>query len=464
MTLGNICGWEMGVRIQPRDIEVPESNPFENDLLQRRTSIETLTSMVGSIEGPCVLAVDAAWGMGKTTFLNMWAQHLRNQNFPVVKFNAWETDFAENPLIALSTEISDGLEGGGENAQKRIAKLKKYAAKVIRAMPGPLFRIGLSMVPQAGPQIVKGVDEILASVEKKAPSGYQEAKKAITSFRKTLIDTASAVAESREGKPVVVIIDELDRCRPTYAIELLEVAKHLFTVDHIVFVQTIDRAQLAHSIRALYGADFDAEGYLRRYFDVDFRLPDPGKEQFSKAMLNGLQIEGRLQGTILDQQLVHFFNESGLSLRSIGQAIHRLALVLASIPQGQKSEMAAVVALFMVRATDLGLYHRFLRGEATDKEVVEAILARSRVQPVGQRFYWSLFEAVIIAGALQMNHESKLQPKYQRMKSPAPPQDISQAEQRHARRVLDIVEEWESPVKYLEFDRVVKRLELILSD
>ena len=75
----------------------------------------------------------------------------------------------------------------------------------------------------------------------------------------------------------MVMINELDRCRPSYAVELLEVAKHLFSADRIVFVLAVNCDQLAHSVTALYGNDFDAEGYLRRFFDVDFQLPEPDR-------------------------------------------------------------------------------------------------------------------------------------------------------------------------------------------
>ena len=100
----------MGFRVQPPPIDIPEDDPFSNDLLDRRESAEVLTHLLASIEGPCVLAVDAAWGNGKTTFLGMWSQHLRNEGFPVVGFNAWETDFSEDPFIALSTELTEGLD------------------------------------------------------------------------------------------------------------------------------------------------------------------------------------------------------------------------------------------------------------------------------------------------------------------------------------------------------------------
>ena len=99
----------MRIRIQPSEIDVTEDDPFKNDLLSRKEPAEILTHLVGSLEGPCVLAVDAAWGAGKTTFLNIWSKHLRKHKFPVVKFNAWETDHAGDPFVALSSELTKGL-------------------------------------------------------------------------------------------------------------------------------------------------------------------------------------------------------------------------------------------------------------------------------------------------------------------------------------------------------------------
>ena len=95
----------MGIRVQPAAIEVPEQDPFENDLLEREEPAKVLTNLLGSIEGPCVLAVDGAWGVGKTTFLNILSGHLRRHDFRVVKFDAWETDFADDPFLALSQEL-----------------------------------------------------------------------------------------------------------------------------------------------------------------------------------------------------------------------------------------------------------------------------------------------------------------------------------------------------------------------
>ena len=100
----------MGIRIRPAEVVIPDDCPFQNDLLDRKRRAEVLTQLVDGIDGSCVLTIDAPWGAGKTTFLKMWSQHLRNKGFPVVEFNAWATDYAEDPFVALASELEKGLK------------------------------------------------------------------------------------------------------------------------------------------------------------------------------------------------------------------------------------------------------------------------------------------------------------------------------------------------------------------
>ena len=99
----------MGIRVQPLDIDIPPEDPFTKDLLGRREPVEILTNILRSIEGPCVLAVDGAWGAGKTTFLRILAQYLRNHHFAIIQFNAWKTDFSGDPFLTLCQELNAGL-------------------------------------------------------------------------------------------------------------------------------------------------------------------------------------------------------------------------------------------------------------------------------------------------------------------------------------------------------------------
>ena len=124
-----------GVRVQPLPIEVPEHEPFWNDILERKAFGEALSASLGAIEGPGVFAIDGQWGTGKTTFLRMFTQLLRNQKHRVIEINAWETDFAEDPLAALSSSLAALAPD-----ESRREKLKSAAVNLLR-VAGPVATV-----------------------------------------------------------------------------------------------------------------------------------------------------------------------------------------------------------------------------------------------------------------------------------------------------------------------------------
>ncbi|MCY4611603.1 MAG: P-loop NTPase fold protein [Gammaproteobacteria bacterium] len=405
------------IRIQPREIDVPQDDPFQNDLLGRKESAEVLTRLIDVFEGPCVLAVDAAWGNGKTTFLNMWAQHLLNRKFPLVKFNAWETDFSNEPLVTLSAELMKGLQeyttsppGEKTDLTQKINETKKVATEIVRWVTPGLIRAAMGLLDVA-PLLKEEVAQILTSYAEDRLSVYEKAQESVKEFRVVLEDMAKVLSEEREH-PLVIMIDELDRCRPSYAVELLEVAKHLFSVDHVVFVLAINRDQLGHSIKGLYGSGFDAEDYLRRFFDIDFQLPEPERDTFIDVSLRAACVPDYFQRTQRSEMWNYedaltffqvFFKSSDLSLRRIAQAIHRLGLVLASLRGKHRlAAMAAVVALIL-RTINADLYHRFIRGEASDEQVVDAVFSRSGANDIREEKKSNLFEAVVVLACYEVS-------------------------------------------------------------
>ena len=410
----------MGIRIQPREIEVPEDDPFKNDLLGLRELVEVLTHLVGSLDGPCVLAVDAAWGNGKTTFLRIWAQHLHNQGFPIVTFNAWETDFSGDPFVALCTELTDGLkEYTNESMVQKVEATKERAKEVLRrAMPG-VIRLATAGILDTNSLLEKEVGDALASYAEKRLSAYQEAQKSIKAFKRDLKDMANAVSKSKCDRPLIVMIDELDRCRPSYAVELLEVAKHLFAVDHIVFVLAVNRSELAHSIKALYGDGFDAQGYLSRFFDVNFRLPEPDRKKFISGLIRSTQIDSYFekiedvevkrsrQGQV-EKLLGDFFGAPVLSLRQVEQAFHHLGLVFASLRSDERSfEIIAAVALIL-RMFVPDLYYRFCRGEISDLNLIEAVFDLLGAGTLRETDVRAFFESAIVAAAFEVSGKNAL--------------------------------------------------------
>ena len=368
--------------IQPQPIKIPEEDPFQYDLLDRKEAVETLTRLVGANQGPCVLAVDAPWGAGKTTFLKMWAQYLSKQKFAVVEFNAWETDFSDDPFVALCAELTKGFGKGegGEGANE----FKKAAVEVIK-------HIGSNAVEKVTGGLVVPTklwadlnEEAVETATEERLAKHQKAQAVIEEFKNKLEDMARALnvrtdqADSDSQKPLVVMIDELDRCRPSYAVELLETAKHLFDVDQIIFVLAVNREQLAHAVRALYGSDFKAEEYLRRFFDVDFILPAPGRDRFIETLLNSMKITHHHVRELLQT----FLGASALSLRDIEQAVHRFCLVI-NAQDNYHSQTALWAAIVLImRTLNEELYRKFVNKEVSDLKFAEEIFNIPSIAPL----------------------------------------------------------------------------------
>ncbi|HJJ54051.1 MAG TPA: P-loop NTPase fold protein [Methanocorpusculum sp.] len=87
-----------------------------------------------------------------------------------------------------------------------------------------------------------------------------------------------------EDKPLLIFVDELDGCRPTFAIEMLEAVKHFFDLENVIFVFSMDIGQLSCSIRTIYG-EIDCVGYLQRFFDYQIRLPSPNLREYLRERL-----------------------------------------------------------------------------------------------------------------------------------------------------------------------------------
>lgn len=488
----------MGIRIQPKEIEVPEDNPFTHDLLGREKPVEILTHLIGSVEGPCVLAIDAAWGTGKTTFIRMWSQYLRNENFPVIKFNAWENDFAGDPFVALSAELTDGLNKYTDKDKplaQKIDTTKKAAAEVLRRAAPGVLRVATAGILDVSPLIEKEIGQALASYAEERLAKYQETKDSVKAFKKSLKEIACELMKPRDGqpgRPLVVIIDELDRCRPSYAVELLEVAKHFFAVDNIIFVLAVNRSQLAHSIRALYGSAFDAEGYLRRFFDLDFQLPDPGQQVLTNERHKF--IDALLKETHIDQYfnthsifrdartlLWIFWGAPNISLRRVEQAIHRLGLVFASLPRDQQTldsgrwswlMLAAIIALIM-RTLDFDRYREFVRGELSDEEMIKLVYSWPGAEDLQHEHAYlrSSVEAIIIIAYQEITNSSILFQKYYGQKYYGPdPVNLQTSnalhgwERQHEENLRNQINHLWNMQNGIGFWDIVQRLELLSPD
>lgn len=262
------------------DLEIDKDFPFKNCQLDRQKYADVLTGIVENYSEGFVMAINNKWGTGKTTFVKMWQQELKNEGYQTIYFNAWENDFEDQPLTALIGELKTITQSNDETFKKVI----KSAAKLSKNIAPALIKAVLNKYLDSEMLIETLTDSVKTGTEifEQGINDYVEKKKSITDFRNNL---SNFIGKNSDGKPLIFIIDELDRCRPNYAVSLLEQVKHFFTVPNIVFILSIDKEQLGNAICGVYGSDkIDSSEYLRRFIDIEYSIPEPKNGEFLKYL------------------------------------------------------------------------------------------------------------------------------------------------------------------------------------
>lgn len=366
------------MKLKIKEIEILQDDPFKNDALDRKYSAEVLTNILLSVDEPFVLSVDSQWGTGKTTFIKMWKQYLDNQNIPSLYYNAWENDFVDDPLISLISEIENGIQTldkvsvTKKRIVKKFSKVKKIGGKLIRKALPTAIKVATYGALDISESFEDSIADFTEGYAENLIKDYEESKKSLEAFRHELSNFINELRtiEKFANKPLIIFIDELDRCRPTFAIELLERAKHLFNISGIVFVLSVDKEQLSHSISTIYGINMNSKGYLKRFIDLEYNLPDPNKEVFMDDLFNRFEMSSyfvnRPQEPFKNdwndikyvfKKLAELFN---LPLREQIQLFGQVCLTLRMTPNTFHIFPYILVFLIVLRYVNRGLYDSFI--------------------------------------------------------------------------------------------------------
>lgn len=251
------------------------------DRLDRARYAEFLTNYLAA-EGKqrnYVLNLNAEWGAGKTWFIKRWYMELK-QHYPTVYIDAWQQDFSDDPLLTVISSIIEQLRDAAGNKlavpdgiKFKLLGLLKVGGKLV--LKSAIKKAGL----EDGDFSMEGEDadklvDTLCSNHKERYESIQYLKQEIRQWVEAAV---SANLDQLDGQgrldyPAFILIDELDRCRPSYAVEMLETIKHIFDIKGVVFVLATDTEQLQHASKVIYGLDFDAHTYLNRFFIRRFSL------------------------------------------------------------------------------------------------------------------------------------------------------------------------------------------------
>ncbi len=265
-----------------------EVSKFEDDLLGLREFADRLEKFIKVeqryVEGSLVIALSSKFGSGKTTFLRMWKSSLEsddNQDSkPLVVFlNAWESDYFGDPLFAIISSLIKSTESKDENANE-LKEAAKNIGWFATAVGGQIAKKATGIDPAAAGAYAEGKSAKRDAKNLLVPdsfSQYEDRKNAMDSLKNAIREFVASTANG-----VLFLVDELDRCRPDYAISYLETIKHIFDAEGATFLLAADRQQLENSAKAAFGSDLDFDEYYRKFIHREVTLPEISASNYEK--------------------------------------------------------------------------------------------------------------------------------------------------------------------------------------
>lgn len=392
-------------------LEIPSSNPFQNDVLDRRKMVEFIAKFIEKVDGPFVLTLDSPWGTGKTTIVKMLEVVLKNKKYCCIYFNAWQIDYVTDPLVALVSAIDQLKTENTKNAslfKKHVGKVKKVTTLIAKRTAVTAAKAITLGSLDLDVEIENAVSELSKDSLNDIVDAFQKERTLLEKFRTELESAVNSLKTADKEPKLIFFIDEIDRCRPSFAIELLERIKHLFDVPNIIFVLSMDKAQLQSGISAVYGHDINSLEYLRRFIDLEYSIPQPKTKLFVEHLLHSFGLDEifarRSKNSKLQYDKSNFIdmfsflaNAMSLSLRSQERCITRLKVVM-----DQTSDTNFLIAdltalLIVLRNSKPELYLALCSGKIGARDIMDFLNSLQNTQKVDSYIHPLIFvEAYLI--------------------------------------------------------------------
>ena len=263
---------------------VEDSDGFGKDILKRQEFGEALLNLVTRSTDELVISLDGKWGEGKTTFVKMWQGLLKEKGIPSIYIDAFKNDYTEDAFISIASAITSYVDQHSANSEKRTEfkeKAKKVGVRLLTwtakigikaATLGIIKESDIDALSEIGNEVAADTSETIADLVNERLNAHIKETEIIQSFRDSLSDVPTNLMNNSSGR-LVIVIDELDRCRPSFALEILEKIKHLFSVKNVVFLLVMNKQQLEEAIKSVYGANIDAHTYLQKFINVETSIP-----------------------------------------------------------------------------------------------------------------------------------------------------------------------------------------------
>lgn len=265
------------------------------DLLNREEDLRKIINVIETLstnkENSNSYAIEGSWGCGKSWLINRLAAELYDMqdiNIPggkycVLKFNPWEYDYYNEPLLSLILSLKNQIKAENSifNINEEHLEMFKYSMKILaKELVNPV--LDCISLATANPSIslfgkifVKKTKQIKTELDKKSDE-YKTQKRHLNpniDLEEVMKKVPEGLNKISQDKTIILLVDELDRCIPNYAIKVLERMHHITTnVKNIQIIYSIDRNQLDETIRKVYGPQVDVKNYLKKFFSISFKL------------------------------------------------------------------------------------------------------------------------------------------------------------------------------------------------
>jgi hypothetical protein len=253
------------------------------NVIDRNKELNTFMGLLNSVKYNTFIAIDGRWGSGKSVFVKQ-LEYLSTcdlnddrvkevlsiqtgiktstvsdfqSKYLTFYYNAWENDDHHDPLQSLLFSLIDALYAEAKVIEKIEATSKKVVQSMLIAGVKTLTK-GIVDINEIND--VETIDDLVKEI-----TTINERKRAVSKIINSILP---------DDMHLLFIIDELDRCSPDFAVRLLEAAKHYCNDDKITFVISTNNSQLMHTVKKHYGNEFDGYGYLNKFYDLVFQLPE----------------------------------------------------------------------------------------------------------------------------------------------------------------------------------------------
>lgn len=379
--------------VTPRP-QIEKDDAFDkHDIFNRKQFGESLLNLVVNSNSELVISLDGKWGEGKTFFVKMWQGLLNQSKIPNIYINAFSIDYLDDAFISIMSEIKTYAEEHIKPDHKEIiSELKEKTKKVGGQLLSLSARLAikaatLNIVKDSDIEELKGISgdlsnttsDIVGKFIDERLESHSENVKMIESFREFLSDLPLKL-QNGSNAPLVIIIDELDRCKPTFAVEVLEKIKHLFSVENVVFLLVINKEQLEESIKCVYGMNLDAHTYLQKFVNIEAKLPKQTHEAYNNDIskyikelfhLHSFETWGDERGIMQYLELISKYYD--LSFRQLEKIFTNLVIFYQASNKNSFRPCDIIVFLSVLKVYKPKVFNSLLKKELSYTHFLEKI-------------------------------------------------------------------------------------------